>query len=164
MKKSVLDYTGVLSSEVRVQLTDLLSAIAIANLGKRKDLRKLCSIAIELLDNAQRHCTDADINFIWRIEGDSIVVVVENHASEEDAFRLKEQVDALRTMSTEQIAEEFKRQLLNPEFNARGGAGLGILQIAKKGARSFEVELQKMLNGAYICTSTVETPLLKPAA
>ena len=100
MKKSILDYAGALSSEVRVQLTDLLGAIAMANLGKRKDLRKLCSIAIELLDNAQRHCTDNDINFKWRIEDDSLVVIVENHATEADAKRLKEQVEAIRNIES----------------------------------------------------------------
>ncbi len=159
MKPNSLDYVGVLNSEIRVQLLDFLSAIAIAHLGKRKDLRKLCSIAIELLDNAQRHCTDDDISFKWQIEGDSLIVKVENHASEEDAKRLKEQVEALRQMTPTEITEEFRKQLLNPEFNARGGAGLGILQIAKKGATSFEVDVHKMINGAYACTSTVETPL-----
>ncbi len=164
MNSYTLDYSGALTSEVRVQLTDFLSTIALANLGKRKDLRKLCSIAIELLDNAQRHCTDKNISFEWRIEGDSLVVVVENQASEADAKRLKEQVDALREMTSEEIAEGFKKQLMNPEFNAKGGAGLGILQIAKKGAKNFDVAVLKMLDGAYLCTSKVETPLFKPAA
>ncbi|MFM9984509.1 MAG: DUF6272 family protein [Flavobacteriales bacterium] len=165
MKKSELDYSGVLSSEVRVQLTDLLSAVAIANLGKRKDLRRLCSIAIELLDNAQRHCTDNNITFTWRIEGETLVVVVENSAREEDARRLKEQVDALHTMNAEEIANEFKRQLMNPEFTPRGGAGLGLLQIAKKGAKNYDVSLQKGSNGQdYICTSTVYATLSSPAA
>ncbi|MFN0032246.1 MAG: DUF6272 family protein [Flavobacteriales bacterium] len=164
MKKSILDYAGTLSSEVRVQLTDLLGAIAVANLGKRKDLRKLCSIAIELLDNAQRHCTDNDISFKWRIEGDHVVVMVENHATEADAKRLKDQVEAIRNMNPEEIAQEFRKQLVNPEFNAKGGAGLGILQIAKKGATNIEVELHRLLNGSYMCTSIVETPLNSTAA
>jgi hypothetical protein len=164
MKTNSLDYEGILNSEIRVQLLDFLSAIAIAHLGKRKDLRKLCSIAIELLDNAQRHCTDSDISFKWHIEGDSLIVKVENHASEEDANRLKSQVEALRQMTSQQITDEFRKQMLNPEFNAKGGAGLGILQIAKKGATSFEVDVHQLLNGAFVCTSTVETPLTQARA
>src|SRR4029450_6964663 len=44
---------GPLSSEVRIQLLALLKVVSLANLGRRNDLKKLCGIALELLDNAQ---------------------------------------------------------------------------------------------------------------
>lgn len=165
MKMSILDYAGLLSSDVRVQLTDLVNTVALANLGKRRDLRKLCSIAIELLDNAQRHGTSEKITFNWRIEGDSLVVIVANTASEHDAKRLQNQVEALHNMNSEEVAEEFKRQLMNPEFGEHGGAGLGLLQIVKKGAKTYNVSLERDSNGRdYICTSTVYASLIDPAA
>jgi len=161
MNPSILGYDGRLSSEVRVQLTDLLAAIALANLGKRTDLRKLCSIAIELLDNAQRHCTGDKVQFSWRIEGDEEIVSVQNKAKGKDALRLKEQVTAALGMSTQEITEAFKAQMMNPEFGEHGGAGLGILQIMKKGGKHYEVEvLPTDDTNEYICRSHVKTSLV----
>jgi hypothetical protein len=161
MNPSTLGYDGRLSSDVRVQLTDLLAAIALANLGKRTDLRKLCSIAIELLDNAQRHCTGDKVQFSWRIEGDSVLVTVQNKAKGKDAQRLKEQVDAALNMSAAEVTEAFKCQMMNPEFGENGGAGLGILQIIKKGGKDYEVEvLPTDVSNEFICRSHVKTSLV----
>jgi hypothetical protein len=161
MNPSILGYDGRLSSDVRVQLTDLLAAIALANLGKRTDLRKLCSIAIELLDNAQRHCTGDTIHFSWRIVGSDVVVSVQNRAQGQDALRLKAQVDSVLAMTNDEITEAFKAQMMNPEFGEKGGAGLGILQIVKKGGKNYEVELEPTDNhNEYLCKSHVKTSLV----
>ena len=69
MNTNLIQYEGRLSSEVRVQLIDLLNVVSLANMGKRTDLKKLCGIALELLDNAQRYCSSGGVNFEWRIDG-----------------------------------------------------------------------------------------------
>jgi hypothetical protein len=64
-------------------------------------------------------------------------------------------------MSAEEITEAFKAQMMNPEFGENGGAGLGILQIVKKGGKDYEVELVPTgVHNEFICKSNVKTTLV----
>jgi hypothetical protein len=85
---NLIRYEGLLNSEVRVQLTDLLMAIALTNLGSRGDLKKLFGVAVELLDNAQRYCSAGSVSFQWRIQGPELVIEISNLADKADAERL----------------------------------------------------------------------------
>ncbi|MBK9418654.1 MAG: hypothetical protein IPN62_15565 [Flavobacteriales bacterium] len=80
MEKNILEYKGQLSSEVRIQLLDLLQCIALCNLGPRSDRRSFIGIALELLDNAERYNSSTGWDFIWRIDGDQLVVTIRNKA------------------------------------------------------------------------------------
>lgn len=148
-----------MSSEVRIQLLDLLKVISLANLGHRTDLKKLCGIALELLDNAQRYSTTQDVGFEWRIEGDQLVVCIRNQASRADAERLLSTVEGINNMTTEQVVEAFKAQLLNEGFGEKGGAGLGMLQIAKKTGSRLTARIAPATGDDYLCISEVAAPL-----
>jgi hypothetical protein len=162
MEKNLLEYKGQLTSEVRIQLLDLLKCIAMCNLGPRRDLKKLVGIALELLDNAQRYNASNDVDFRWHIDNDQLVVVIRNKANRNDAERLVESVRSIERMSVEEIAEAFRNQLMNEGFGNKGGAGLGILQIARKVGGVITAEIEPIQAGEYLCTSTVATDLQRP--
>jgi hypothetical protein len=162
MEKNLLAYTGQLNSEVRVRLIDLVHWVALTNLGPRSDLKKLVSVALELLDNAQRHSAANDVDFHWSIVGNELVVSISNQALQGDALRLAEQVRDIAAMTKEEIAENFKQQLMDHGFGEHGGAGLGLLQIARKVGNRIDAEITDDGHGTYRCTSTVAT-LLTPA-
>lgn len=159
MEKNLLEYRGQLTSEVRVQLLDLLNCIALFNLGHRRDLKKLVGIALELLDNAQRYNASNDVDFQWRIQDDTLVVCISNSANPNDAHRLVDCVRNIAQMSEEQVCAAFKEQMLNPDFGDKGGAGLGMLQIARKGGRQITADIQPTNNDLFRCTSQVTTSL-----
>ncbi len=162
MDNSTTRYEGQLTSEVRIQLTDLVKAVALANMGKRPNIKKLCGIAIEMLDNAQRYCTDGNVKFAWEIDGTHLVISIENQASSVDAHRLIKSVDAVNRMSAEEIASAFRAQLTNGEFGEKGGAGLGLLDIARKSTGTIEARIEPVddVNDVYACQSIVSTPIL----
>lgn len=159
MERSLTRYDGAMSSEVRIQLTDLIMAVAVANIGKRANIKKLCSIAVELLDNAQRYCAEGNVNFAWELQEDTLLIRIENQANERDAQRLLEAVNAVNLMNPEQLAAAFKAQLSNGEFGERGGAGLGFLDIARRSKGAIEARIIPMENGNYLCSSSVATTL-----
>ncbi len=159
LERSLLDYKGNLTSEVRVQLLDLLHCIAQCNLGERKDLKKLVGIALELLDNAQRYNTGEDVEFRWHIEGSVLIVTIRNRASRANAERLLDVVNSIERMSPEQIALAFRKQLTNEQFGEGGGAGLGMLQIAKKIGKNISADVQPVKRDEFICTSQVSADL-----
>jgi hypothetical protein len=159
IEQSLLEYKGQLSSEVRIQLLDLLKCIALCNLGPRSDLKRLIGIALELLDNAQRYNTTDKVDFRWYIEGTQLVVSIRNKASRDDAERLIEAVQAIERMNAEEIAEAFMRQLTGHGFGEKGGAGLGMLQIARKVGNNITAEIEPVQADEYLCTSQVSAEL-----
>jgi hypothetical protein len=159
MEKNLLQYQGQLTSEVRVQLLDLLNCIALFNLGHRPDLKKLVGIALELLDNAQRYNASSDVEFHWHIEEGTLVVTIRNKATREDAERLVNAVENIGRMTPEEIARAFKEQLMTEGFGDKGGAGLGMLQIARKVGNQIHADMKPIGGDTFICTSTVSADL-----
>jgi hypothetical protein len=159
LERNLLEYKGRISTEVRMQLLDLIKCIALLNLGPRSDLKQLIGIALELLDNAQRHSARNDVDFRWHIMNDQLVVTISNIAKREDARRLMEAVDAIDRMSPMQITEAFRQQLAQGGFSEKGGAGLGILHIARKVGRNIVADVEALEPDEFRCTSTVSTDL-----
>lgn len=152
-------YEGVLSSEVRIQLTDLLKAMAVANIQRRTNVKKLCTVAIELLDNAQRYCSSGTISCHWELQEDCLVIRIENRANQADAERLLSTVAAVNAMTSEELVQAFRSQLGNGEFGEKGGAGLGFLDIARKVSVPIEAQITPTSSGEFLCRSTVSTSI-----
>lgn len=160
MENNTTRYEGQLTSEVRIQLTDLVKAVAIANLGKRPNVKKLCCIAIEMLDNAQRYGSDGNVKFTWELDGNSLVISIENKATSTDAHRLLRSVEAVNRMSPEELAAAFREQLTNGDFGQKGGAGLGLIDIARKSEGSLVASIRPASDDLFACTSKVSTLIL----
>lgn len=158
-EKNLLQYTGQLTSEIRIQLLDLINCIALFNLGERSDLKKLVGIALELLDNAQRYNASGDVDFRWRIEAHTLVVTISNKARRQDALRLVDAVENIARMTPEEITRAFRDQLTNEGFGEKGGAGLGMLQIARKVGNNITADIHHANDDLFICTSKVSAPL-----
>lgn len=169
MENTNTHYEGKLTSDVRLQLTDLVKAMAFASLGKRPNMKRLYGIAIELLDNAQRYGINDTVRFSWAIDDEQVVITIENRAMKDDALRLLRSVQAVNTMTQDQLTEAFRAQLADEGFGDKGGAGLGFLDIARKckspGAATAPDVIQARIrpannNEEYICESQVSTKLL----
>ncbi|MDZ4822327.1 MAG: DUF6272 family protein [Flavobacteriales bacterium] len=148
-----------MNSEVGLRLTELLLAAIPVNAEDNNEMKKYCNIALELVDNAQRYSNTGNILFDLHITNESLQLRLENMASPDDAARLKEYAEAIGTLSRAEMDEAYKRQLLNPAFGYRGGAGLGILQIGRKGIDRFEVQITNVDEENWLCTCLVEKKL-----
>lgn len=92
MKNGAADYHGIITSEVRVQLTDLVHALLRAYAGKVPALRRVCSMVIALLGNAQRDGPDGQVRFSRKLEDGIVRIRTENVAAAEKAAQLVDRV------------------------------------------------------------------------
>ena len=163
MNTTDLNYEGRINGDVLSVITDLLHATAAAELSGRKDLKRLCSIGLELLDNAQRHGARGTVAFEWHLAKDILHVRVSNPATRTEAERLLASVERIRAMSPDAINKAYADQLATGAFGSHGGAGLGLLQIARKVGNNISATISPTgAADAYICTSTVEALLNDP--
>lgn len=156
--KHLTHYEGRLSSEVRLQITELIMAVTAASLDKRTNVKRLCGVAIELLDNAQRYCSSGPVLFNWQLASGQLMVRIENRAARTDALRMLEAVDAVNRMDRAQVIAAFRAQLTNSTFGEKGGAGLGFLDIARKIERPIQAEVTPITEEEYLCRNEVHIP------
>ena len=161
MIENALRYYGKIDEGGIVDFVDLLSGVLYRSLGPRKDIRKMCSFAIELLDNGLRYSIDNLVSFTWTIEKDRLTFELENQASESDAIRLQNHARGLHDMDDAQLKVAFQEQINSDQFGLKGGAGLGLLQILRKGALSIDIQIRKQTDETFVCVSRIQTPLLK---
>jgi hypothetical protein len=161
MIDNALRYYGKIDEGGIVDFVDLLSGVLYRNLGPRKDIRKMCSFAIELLDNGMRYSIDHRVSFTWTIEKDRLTFELENQASEDDAIRLQNHARELHDMDDLQRKQAFQDQINSERFGVKGGAGLGLLQILRKGALSIDIQIHRQPDHTFVCVSRIQTPLVK---
>jgi hypothetical protein len=157
-------YEGQLSNDLNVVFGSLMKNAVQENMPETQRVQRLMSFALEMLDNALRYSPSRRVVFQWMAEGDKLKITVENDASMEDAERLKRTADHIRQLSPEEINEEYKRIMRNSEFNAKGGAGLGLLHMTKHGATSIDVNVVPAQENLAICSSTLTTSILRKEA
>ncbi|MBK9418655.1 MAG: hypothetical protein IPN62_15570 [Flavobacteriales bacterium] len=65
----------------------------------------------------------------------------------------------IAAMSPEEITDAFKRQMTEEGYGEKGGAGLGMLQIARRVGKNIRAEISPLHSDEFLCTSTVCTHL-----
>ncbi|MFM7727837.1 MAG: DUF6272 family protein, partial [Flavobacteriales bacterium] len=112
-----------------------------------------------LLDNGMRYSLDNRVSFTWTIERDRLTFELENHAEENDAARLLNHTQELQKMSLEERKLAFQKQINSEHLGPKGGAGLGLLQILRKGVHLLDIQIQEQSNRTFVCKSRIETML-----
>jgi hypothetical protein len=139
----LLKYKGTLNSsfsdELTVSILDSLKGVLVS----LKDHKKINVIALELIDNALRYGLMKEVSFTIRREDDILWMELINFARCDDAKKLKESSERIQKLTPAEIEVAFNKQLQNPEFGERGGAGLGLLHIVRKGVSAIDVTIEK---------------------
>jgi hypothetical protein len=159
MNDNTLHYDGLIDEKFIAQFTEMLSGALMLHLGQRKDLRKILGFGLELLDNGLRYGIDHRISFAWSIGNEEVTFELTNKAKPDDANRLNKNAKEIQSMSSEELHNQYKQQILNPDFGVKGGAGLGLMQLVRKGARIKAVNIQPTISGDFICHSSIQASI-----
>jgi hypothetical protein len=159
MKNNTLHYDGLIDESFIAQFAEMLTGALVLHLGQRKDLRKILGFGLELLDNGLRYGSDHRVTFSWKIGDEEIVFELTNKANPSDAERLVKNAEEIKSMSNEELQTEYKKQMLNPDFGMKGGAGLGLMQLVRKGARIVDVSANPSETGEFICHSSIQASI-----
>jgi len=103
--------------------------------------KRLLIITIEMLENVIKYSDKYadykgrkkdDISFfsIEMIE-DHFIITAGNPILNTDISVLKDKIEVINGMNRDQLRELFRQTLVNGEFSKKGGAGLGLMEIAK---------------------------------
>lgn len=118
-------------------------------------------ILVEMLQNVSRHniqengfkdgifmITEAEAGYYWTSVGN----VVDEHAKS----LLIERIDELNSMDAMDLKKAYKKTLREGSFSDKGGAGLGLIEIARKSSDKLDYNFSDMGDGKHFFTFNVK--------
>ena len=154
LSKSILSYQGPLSfSTIDWLLSEFKVAAQDHDLSFRT-YKKMISIMIEALENVTKYSDQVACN------GDknskfcpschishnhsSIELVTKNPVKNHDVDLLRARIDDVNKHNREELKELYKSTITNGEFTAKGGAGLGFIEMAKTAGNKLEYRFEDL--------------------
>lgn len=153
----VMAYKGAASGDL---LNGMMSVVQtrLEDLEPKSGLKKrVFSILVEMLQNIYHHFGDLDaeqvheddsiVFLLWKNES-GYVIITGNYVFNSDMLVLKQRIDNTNALSPEELKAKYREVLDNQTFSDKGGAGLGIIDIARKSGGKLEYDF-KYCNDKY---------------
>ncbi|MBL7891701.1 MAG: SiaB family protein kinase [Bacteroidia bacterium] len=115
--------------------------------------KKIYNVMVECLENIFRHSENAIQQhihlrsfaiFTLRKDGNDYYLVTGNYVQNKSVDFLKNIIDKINTLNKAQRWEMYREILANGEFSDKGGAGLGIIDIAIKSGSQLKYDFRKL--------------------
>ncbi len=134
----VFEHSGAVHADLIPDMLDLVEARSHAS-GDPVVLRKrLIHVLVESVDNMRRHALGimADASFALLVRNkDGYRFTTGNAVPHATALLLAKRVEILNAMAAEDLKEHYMKLLTNDSRSTNGGAGLGLLTLARKSMR-----------------------------
>ncbi len=162
-EKVLFSYNGEITQHRIETLLKLTESAILDNGYKRKVMKRVGGILIETLQNISLHGVKEragrGLSFITLlVNGDKFKLVTGNVILQEEANLLAYKLDELNKLSSSELRKLYIETLCNQNFSYKGGAGLGLLTVAKKSGHPlhYRIEAIDEAYAYFISEITVE--------
>ena len=151
----VLAYKGEINSELLEAVYGMMGKHMEEQIISPDKSKKFFHVLIESLQNVFHHqvtvpiqVRESDVSvtgFIVTKEGENIYsIVTGNYMLNENIDKLKNKLDEVNSLSPEALRSHYQQALAGSEFSEKGGAGLGIIEMARKSGNKLDYEFTKV--------------------
>lgn len=162
----ILAYKGSITSDL---INDILEAVEarLEESNEESRLRKkIYNVLVESLQNLYHHIEphhegiqeDLDPKFgvlVIRREGEAYRVTTGNFVSVNRIKFLKEKLDKINSLSNDELKDMYKFILNHQKLSAKGGGGLGLVDIARKSGNKLEYKFYNYNEKYYFFNLTI---------
>jgi len=134
-----LVYLGEFNHEITRMFTTMTESNMERNSEERSVQRKVFHVMVETLQNMNKHSDELSKTsqtgsglFIIGKKNDTYYVITSNKVAAEHREFLEETLIKVNNASKEELKEMYKRQMKEGVLTEKGGAGLGLIDIARK--------------------------------
>jgi hypothetical protein len=137
----ILSFKGDITSELLSSILQIMES-KLDNMGEDpKVKKKIYNVLVECLQNLYHHMDEvtpdvydkprAAIFMVGKSDG-QYNILTGNYIKADNVERLRSRIDEINLLSKEELKEYYKEVLNNGQMSAKGGGGLGIIDIARK--------------------------------
>lgn len=150
-------FSLVYEGEITHQITKAFTSLAENNMERlSEDLtvkKKVFHVMVECLQNLTKHSEDLNTNdtpfagngvFIVGKLNNIYHVITGNPINKEGIDDLKAMLDKINSLDKESLKELYKQQMKDGALSEKGGAGLGLIDIARKTGEKLEYHFEEM--------------------
>jgi hypothetical protein len=152
---NILNYSGFNNERINANLLSLIQELSKNSVPSKTMVKQTIMSSIELLDNALRHGVNQEISIKLELLSDGVQITVCNDAKLPDILRLQEIVRGLLRMTKPELNALYLSKLKEGVMSEKGGAGLGIIQVIKNGAKHFAVTYENKQEDVFRCCCIV---------
>jgi len=109
-----------------------------------ESLQNLFHHAEKMQVDAQHENHSASRCVVYRMNENDFRIVTENVILNSQIDTLQHKIDFLNSMSCDQLKIYYQEMLNKNQMSAKGGAGLGLIEMARKSGKQIEYSFQKM--------------------
>ena len=162
--------------EVNEALLEAVYAMMDNHLEQRKSAsefkKRFYHLLVESLQNVFHHQTPVSLQlnksefatsgFIIKSNGkDTYSIITGNYIFNSEVDNLKNKLDEVNKLSPEALRNQYRQSLSGNEFSEKGGAGLGIIELARKSGNKLNYEFNKVSNEYSFFCLTITFPYLE---
>ena len=153
MQKNNLNYIyrGIFTANI----TDNILSLAESNLVQKEDpralRRKVYNVMVEGLQNVTKHQADLEIDedlnygvFVLKKEHFKYFITTGNLIENEFIDTLSKQITQVNSLDKDELKAYHREVLLNGKISSKGGAGLGLIDMARKSGNKLLYAFEKL--------------------
>jgi hypothetical protein len=153
----LFSFSGELTSDATDAIMLLAENALLTKNAKRKELNRMSAVLIECLQNVSRHGwidDDGKLQLFLTLESTPLGHQIQagNLVDFDMAATLRANLSEVNGMTHEQLRVRYVECLCNNEWSEKGGAGLGLLSMAKKSNGPLDYQFLELESGKYLFT------------
>ncbi len=144
-------FSLVYEGEFNHQITKMFTSMAERDMDKTNEQkavkRRVFHVMVECLQNMTKHSdqfgSDSRIGsgmFIVGKKEEAYYVITANRVQNDKIDDLKSSIDSLNELNKEQLTDLYKKQIKEGKLSEKGGAGLGLIDIARKTGQKLDYQ------------------------
>jgi hypothetical protein len=143
----MLSFKGEVTSDLLTSILQIMESKMETLEEPPKIKKKVYNILVECLQNLYHHLDDDDFKtrineksalfMIRKVEGE-YSIMTGNFIATENVDMMKSRLDRINEMDKDELKVYYKEVLSNGEMSAKGGGGLGMIDIARKSGKKLE--------------------------
>lgn len=166
-KKIILAYKGNVSGELFNGILELAENKLTKIESKSRLKKKVFNILVEVLQNIYHHLDEVknmeddfyEVLFILSRDNNSYKITTGNHLRNDKVSPLKTRLEYINSMDLNKIKEVYREKLNSGVISDKGGAGLGIIDIARKSGRPMDFNFSQINDDFSFFSLEVEVGL-----
>ena len=165
----MLSFKGEITSELLSSILAIMESRLEIIEEVPKVKKKVFNVLVECLQNLYHHIDESekektdDSNAMFMIanHGGYYNILTGNHILTKHVPMLREKIDKVNTLDRMELKAYYKEILNNGEMSAKGGGGLGMIDIARKSGQKLEYSFMSLDEEMSFFTLNVKVEQLK---
>jgi hypothetical protein len=153
----LLSFKGLITEDIIIELGEMIRT----SLSEETKVKKIFAVFIELSQNILRYSSEKSkdglgIGIISLRKIDNYYKIASgNIISKEDSIKIKEKISYINSLNKDELKGLYQKTLRLPLDETSRGAGLGLIDIAKRSESKIDFEIQEIENSKLFLTLSV---------